>query len=403
MSCFLHNIGWYNKISKNSNGGNFLTGMEKIIDLINLKQEGSYWDFKKEWYRSDNKGKQDLLHDVICMSNNLKSKDAFIIIGVDEDDNYNIRDVSEDEGRRNTQNIVDFLKDKKFAGGLRPTVNVKSYQILEKIIDAIVILNDNNTPYYLTENFQGIRANYIYTRIQDTNTPIDRSADLDKVEYLWKKRFGLTQSAISRLEIYLDDYENWVDGPYGEMQKYYKFFPEFTINYDFNNMKDGIEYYMFSQYDQTPSWLDINFYYHQTLLTSIVGNSLDGGRYVTPSPKVDFIQINDNESEEVSYCYFTKGSFLYKLNEFFYLQEISSEYARNKLFSVLLLFESENERKMFKEYVKRKWHKRNEYLNNVNIPYIPNSPQYKEGAFVEEYENALVLNKMLKEFRNSLE
>lgn len=32
------------------------------------------------------------------MSNNLENKDAFIIIGVDEDDNYNIRDVSEDEG-----------------------------------------------------------------------------------------------------------------------------------------------------------------------------------------------------------------------------------------------------------------------------------------------------------------
>lgn len=56
---------------------------------------------------------------------------------------------------------------------------------------------------------------------------------------------------------------------------------------------------------------------------------------------------------------------------------------------------------MFKEYVKRKWHKRDEYLNNVNIPYIPNFTQYKEGAFVEEYENALVLNKMLKEFRNT--
>lgn len=167
--------------------------MEKIIDLINLKQEGSYWDFKKEWYKSENKDKQDLLHDIICMANNLESKDAIIIIGVDEDDNYNIRDVSEDEGRRNTQNIVDFLKDKKFAGGLRPTVYVKSYQILGKTIDAIVILNDNNTPYYLTDKFQGIRANYIYTRIQDTNTPIDRSADLDKVEFLWKKRFGLTQ------------------------------------------------------------------------------------------------------------------------------------------------------------------------------------------------------------------
>ena len=93
------------------------------------------------------------------------------------------------------------------------------------------------------------------------------------------------------------------------------------------------------------------------MLTSIVGNSLDGGRYVTPSPKVDFIQINDNESEDVSYCYFTKGSFLYKLNEFFYQQEISSEYARIRLFGVLLLFELENERMIFKEYVKKNWYK----------------------------------------------
>ena len=377
--------------------------LEEILELINLRQEGGYWDFKKEWYKSDNKGKQDLLLDIICMSNNLDNRDSYIIIGVNEEDNYNLRDVSEDNGRKNTQNIVDFLKDKKFAGGLRPTVYVKSYQISGKTIDVIVILNDNNTPYYLTDKFQGIRANHIYTRIQDTNTPIDRSADLDKVEYLWKKRFGLTQSAISRLEIYLEDYENWVDGPHGEMQKYYKYFPEFTINYDFNDMKDGIEYYLFSQYDQTPSWIDINFYYHQTLLTSIVGNSLDGGRYVTPSPKVDFIQINDNDSEDVSYCYFTKGSFLYKLNEFFYQQEISSEYARTRLFGVLLLFESENERMIFKEYVKKNWYKRDGYLNNVNIPYIPNFPQYKKGAFVEEYENALVLNKMLKEFRYSSE
>ena len=368
---------------------------------MNLRQEGGYWDFKKEWYKSDKKGKQDLLHDIICMSNNLDSRDAYIIIGVNEEDNYNLRDVSEDDGRKNTQNIVDFLKDKKFAGGLRPTVYVKSYQILGKTIDVIVILNDNNTPYYLTNNFQGIRANYIYTRIQDTNTSVDRSADLDKVEFLWKKRFGLTQSVIERLEIYLEDYENWKDGPYGEMQKYYKYYPEFTINYDFNNTKNAIKYYMFSQRDKTPSWLDINFYYHQTLLTSLVGNSLDGGRYMTPTPNVDFIQINNNESDDIAYCYFTKGSFLYKLNEFFYLQEISSRYARIKLFNVILLFESENERMMFKEYVKRKWHKRDEYLNNVRIPHIPNFPQYKKGAFVEEYKNALVLNKMLKEFRNS--
>lgn len=378
---------------------------EVILELINLRQEGGYWDFKKEWYKSDNKGKQDLLHDIICMSNNLDSRDAFIIIGVNEDDNYNLRDVSEDNGRKNTQNIVDFLKDKKFAGGLRPTVYVKSYQISGKTIDVIVILNDNNTPYYLTDNFQGIRANYIYTRIQDTNTPIDRSADIDKVEFLWRKRLGLTQTVLERFEIYLEDYENWNDGPYGEMQKYYKYFPEFTIEYmSAKDGRDGYEYYLFSQTDSSPHWYDIQFKYHQTLLKELLGVALDGGRYFTPCPEIAGITLDKtkNYNWDFSYRYFTKGTFKYKINEFFYLQEsFSEEYSRMDFFEVVLLFETENERMEFEKFVRRNWDKRDMYLNNVYMPHIPNLPNYKEGAFIEEYENALVLNKMLSEFRNN--
>ena len=378
---------------------------EVISELINLRQEGGYWDFKKEWYKSDNKGKQDLLHDIICMSNNLDSRDAFIIIGVNEDDNYNLRDVSEDNARKNTQNIVDFLKDKKFAGGLRPTVYVKSYQISGKTIDVIVILNDNNTPYYLTDNFQGIRANYIYTRIQDTNTPIDRSADIDKVEFLWRKRLGLTQTVLERFEIYLEDYENWNDGPYGEMQKYYKYFPEFTIEYmSAKDGRDGYEYYLFSQTDSSPHWYDIQFKYHQTLLKELLGVALDGGRYFTPCPEIAGITLDKtkNYKWDFFYRYFTKGTFKYKLNEFFYLQEsFSEEYSRMDFFEVVLLFETENERMEFEKFVRRNWDKRDMYLNNVYMPHIPNLPNYKEGAFIEEYENALVLNKMLSEFRNN--
>ena len=53
----------------------------EILDLILLKQEGSYWDFKREWYFQDKKA--DLLHDIICMANNLSNRDAYIIVGVD--------------------------------------------------------------------------------------------------------------------------------------------------------------------------------------------------------------------------------------------------------------------------------------------------------------------------------
>lgn len=41
----------------------------------------------------------------------------------------------------------------------------------------------------MLETFKGIMSNYIYTRIGDTNTPKDRSADINHIEYLWKKDF----------------------------------------------------------------------------------------------------------------------------------------------------------------------------------------------------------------------
>lgn len=49
----------------------------EIKALISLKQEGNFWDFKKEWHSNNS----DLLHDIICMSNNLVNKDS-------DDDGY---------------------------------------------------------------------------------------------------------------------------------------------------------------------------------------------------------------------------------------------------------------------------------------------------------------------------
>jgi len=43
---------------------------EEILQLIAFRREGEYWGFKKEWY----KNKPDLLHDIICMANNLSNR-----------------------------------------------------------------------------------------------------------------------------------------------------------------------------------------------------------------------------------------------------------------------------------------------------------------------------------------
>ena len=78
------------------------------------------------------------------MANNLSSKDDLIIIGVDEERDYEIQEMVDDSNRKKTQDIVSFLRDKKFAGGIRPTVTVQSILLSEKTIDVIVIHNDCN-------------------------------------------------------------------------------------------------------------------------------------------------------------------------------------------------------------------------------------------------------------------
>ncbi|MFL2121859.1 RNA-binding domain-containing protein [Marinilactibacillus psychrotolerans] len=369
-----------------------------IINLISLKQEGAYWDFKREWYESN----QDLLHDIICMSNNLVNRDSYILIGIDEDEDYIIKDVSNNPNRKNTQKIVDFLKDIKFAGDIRPIVYVETLNFDDDIIDVIVIQNSSNTPFYLKEKYKGVFSNQIYTRIQDTNTPTNSSADIDKIEWLWKKRFGLIETPVERIETFLGKPDGWVNGPYGEMQKYYKDFPEYTITYDFaSDNRDGYVYYLFSQSDSKPNWMDIKIYYHQTLLTEIGGISLDGGRYMTPCPKTDGISVSNNHRWDIMYKYMVKESFLHKLHQFLFNNEYSSEarIARDRFIEVILLFDSEQEQYLFKEYVVEHWNDKGNYEDSINLPHIPQLEGYKVDAFKDDYEHALILQCMLKDFR----
>ena len=178
-----------------------------------MKQEGEYWDFKRQWYSK----KEDMLHDIICMANNLTINDGYIIIGVDEENDYLICDVANDSNRRKTQDIVTFLRDKNFAGDIRPTVYIETLSVKDKLIDVIVVQNDRNTPYYLTKPHGKLFANNIYSRLKDTNTPKDSSADINVVEKLWKKRFGLDASALERVKIYLQNSQDWTSNKTGKI------------------------------------------------------------------------------------------------------------------------------------------------------------------------------------------
>ena len=365
----------------------------EVLKLIDLKQEGEYWDFKREWH----KNKTDLLHDIICMANNLTGHDGYIIIGVDEDESYSLADVSNNDNRYNTQKIVDFLSTKKFAGYIKPKVYVETLSIDDTCIDVIVIVSDENVPYYLVERYEGVHQNNIYTRVGDTNTPINRSADLNDIEKLWKRRFGISLSAIEKFKRYLKEPENWAEIEHEEGM-YYKYAPEFRIIETPDNTRTAYEYYMFSQIDSRPHWKLINLYYHQTPMKQVICNLLDDGRYFTPAPDWRMIKIKDGR--DFFYRSFVKGSLKYLLgNLLFESNSSDAQFSRDRLMSCVLTFNSENERKEFEQYVFENYNRNDVEKYKDDIPCIENIKGYRCEMLRYDYKNALLLMDMLNEFR----
>lgn len=49
---------------------------KNVYELIIKEYEGSYWDYKQQYPVS----KTDLLHDIICLANNIENRDAYLIL-----------------------------------------------------------------------------------------------------------------------------------------------------------------------------------------------------------------------------------------------------------------------------------------------------------------------------------
>lgn len=323
-----------------------------IIDLIDSKKEGDYWDFKEKWH--DNKA--DLLHDIICLANNRVGKDAYIIIGI-EDKTFHIKGIQKDINRKNQQNVIDFLKSKKFCGEIRPDIEVKTINIQNEEIDVLIIKNSFDTPYFLLEDYRDqkelVRKHSIYTRVGDTNTPKDSMADINQIEYLWKKRFLLTESPIKRIFESLKDKENW-DERYvkGETIYYYKYNPEYTIVLKEEEEDLYPEFYSMVMINNDQSYLNLSIKFYGTVVFQCQLTYLDGARLLVPTPNWGFIRELERDRTQGAYKYYIYNSDIEKLLNFFFDDTIDEqEYAKNRYDEVILYFKTDNQRKNFESYI----------------------------------------------------
>ena len=346
-----------------------MTFIDEIYNLIELKTEGEYWDFKESWHSN----KASLLHDIICMANNQAGRDAYLIFGVSDSkssDGAKIKGVSEDN-RKDQQQLITFLRDKKFAGDLRPMVYLQTIEVLDEnqeyqSIDVVIIKNSNKTPFFLMKDFEDngkrVRAGYIYTRIGDTNTPIDSIADMDKIEYLWRKHFGIDLSATEKLLMLLDHPNEWVGSFNDGDCKYHKYFPEFQIHINDNDDQSRfsnnriIRNLADHQLSQNYSVSDIIITYHSTVLYKDIMLYLDGFRHLIPLPQVHTVYQNEISAIDPSltYLFFDLNSISGKLFNCFARAEDNWYCEKWDLRPGVgfLIFWSKSEQKIFDAFVK---------------------------------------------------
>lgn len=383
--------------------------LETIIkELINSKREDDYWDFKEQWH--DNKA--DLLHDIICLANNRVDKDAYLIFGV-RDKTYEIIGVENDQNRKNQQKVIDFLKGIQFVSGIRPSVEVKTIKKDNRELDILIVKNSYDTPYFLLKDYSDkgkiVKRYSIYTRVKDTNTPKDSIADINQIEFLWKKRFHLTSSPVLQFFHMIENKNEWEERYDEKTQSrvYHNIYrPEFTITLNFDDDEGCKMFYCFEQTDCRVFYGELIVQYFGTQLYSKQLIDLDGRRLVTVALENSFFKLDGERNYDYTYKFLIRNSEEDKLIQFLYNPDNSDErFAYQKHQRTYLEFDSEKQKEDFEMYllfekdrvIKDINQKVSEYLNYSIIK--ENTNEYSIKAIAQELATAEVFNEYFEVFK----
>lgn len=393
---------------------------ERVEDIVEAfiaqGHEGAFWDFKKIWPENN----VALLHDIVCMSNNLEAAVSYIICGIDEENEYRTVDVTDNKSRKNTQQLNNLLWSKPWAFA-PPAVEVVEINMGDGVVDVIVIQSKcESQPYYLTEQVKEqekkLQAGAIYTRIKDSNTPMDKTASLQDAEMLWRRRFGIDLKPLDRLPFLLNEKGMWAETqPHPSYEAkafteafYHKMFPEFTFMKIPDEDRDGWEYYMLAcPFNKEPDWYKTRFYYHNTLLTESLGVNID--HHFFPVPKFSVVPGTDNgtSSDGEYYYYYIEDSLNDRLERFFLYNEPDDCIVNHRLImNVIPKYESEIERLEFEKYLRSNQERILEEKDDVEVPIgqpkvVPDS--YREDyldVFRDQAEYGAALVRLLKDYRN---
>ncbi|MBA6316953.1 ATP-binding protein [Cellulophaga baltica] len=318
----------------------------EILRLLESKREGDYWDFKQEPHEN----KASLLHDILCLANCSHRGNRFLIYGVtDPDEGTEIIGLSKGHKNRKSQvQFIDFLRSKPFAGDCRPEIELHTLLINGLEIDILVIFDKPLKPYYLSQDYRDngkiVKANFIYTRTNDTNTPIDKSADIGVIEKMWRQRFGLDISPLERMKMLLLQPQDWFKDIGNKPYAYHLDFPEFRI--EFSEVHEFWEVFS-SFFTNEKSYLGTaTFKYHSTTLFELEYMYCDEMRIEFAVPKTAIVRLKNYNN----WFYYYNLEALNGIFLQFMTNNLSHIYSRNNAFP-FVIFDNETERDTFIDYV----------------------------------------------------
>ena len=274
--------------------------LEKLLE----EDESEYLDFKQKWYEDTG----CLILDILCMANSDTQSDRYIVIGYSEKERE-FCDIS--ENRLNQDNLCNLLSTSNF--NRIPLVKIQTLSIAGNEIDIIVIKKSSNRPYFLLSDKQirsknkTIRAGVIYTRNGSVNTPVNQTAPENQIADMWRELFGLILSPIERLNIYIQDYNNWscnYDDKWKLCVWHYIHFPEFTFEY---SLPDNIYDYnpkhhanaIFANSIGNSYETSLRYKYHTTVLKSESLYICDKARYYWLHPHTDWLYYDPENYDDL--------------------------------------------------------------------------------------------------------
>lgn len=389
--------------------------IEDIVrDFFYQETEGEYWDFKEKPYfyegqseKDKNKKKGDLLHDIICMANNMSNHDAYIIMGI-SDHPVEITGVKQFTKKWTQESYQDFLQNLSWAGDCVPSVELRS--INSGNLEVLVVRKSNKVPFYLTKRYNKVNENHIYVRKGAKNTAIDSQANIDDIEKLFKFRLGIIPFPKERVITYIDDTENWVkmESSYESISWYYDPFPEFTIDLTDDPQNDELRtpVYALIHPNARSSWQILRLRYHQTILLEFTSHYIDEHRGFSVQPQFNFLKFS-NGFEDIklnsTYYYYLHDSIQIKL--MYLLKELLEQDgdAWRRHLSLIPVFYSDDERKIIEKYIEEN---RTDILveikkerENICLGYNYEGDEERSKWDKEEIAVTKVVKKLLNEYR----